>query len=105
MSTLRDADDAPIPLDPAPRPSSNPLIPHTSEDLARISETHTDLGQDLDDEADTGRLPCYHTSHRFTSHNGTAKISQPLPGEISFLWFHLSEVIFCPVMLLLYDLY
>uniref|UniRef100_A0A182TW45 RIMS-binding protein 2 n=1 Tax=Anopheles melas TaxID=34690 RepID=A0A182TW45_9DIPT len=53
VSTLRDADDAPIPLDPAPRPSSNPLIPHTSEDLARISETHTDLGQDLDDEADT----------------------------------------------------
>lgn len=55
VSTLRDADDAPIPLDPAPLPSSNPLIPHTSEDLARISETHTDLGQDLDDEADSGK--------------------------------------------------
>lgn len=55
VSTLRDADDAPIILDPAPLPLSNPLVPHTSEDLARISEAHTDVGQEFDDEADTGR--------------------------------------------------
>ena len=40
-------------LDPAPIPPNNPLIPHTTEDMARISETHTDLEQ-TDDEADTG---------------------------------------------------
>ncbi|XP_055604751.1 uncharacterized protein LOC129752985 [Uranotaenia lowii] len=51
VSTLRDADDAPITLDPAP--SMNPMIPHTTEDLARISEAHTDVGQEFDDEADT----------------------------------------------------
>lgn len=55
MSTLRDADDAPIILDPAPLPLGNPLVPHTTEDLARISEAHTDVGQEFDDEADTGR--------------------------------------------------
>lgn len=55
VSTLRDADDAPIILDPAPLPLSNPHVPHTSEDLARISEAHTDVGQEFDDEADTGR--------------------------------------------------
>ncbi|KXJ76441.1 hypothetical protein RP20_CCG009665 [Aedes albopictus] len=53
VSTLRDADDAPIILDPAPLPLGNPLVPHTTEDLARISEAHTDVGQEFDDEADT----------------------------------------------------
>lgn len=56
VSTLRDADDAPIILDPAPLPlSHHQHVQHTSEDLARISEAHTDVGQEFDDEADTGR--------------------------------------------------
>lgn len=55
MTTLRDADDAPIILDPAPLPMGIPHVPHTNEDLARISEAHTDVGQEFDDEADTGR--------------------------------------------------
>lgn len=56
VSTLRDADDAPIPLDPAPMPMMpNPLMTHTSEDMARLCETHGDMGPDqLEDEADTG---------------------------------------------------
>lgn len=55
VSTLRDADDVPIPLDPAPLPPNNPLMTHSSEDMARLSETHNDLGPDqTDDEADTG---------------------------------------------------
>lgn len=33
----------------------NPLMTHTSEDMARLCETHGDMGVDqLDDEADTG---------------------------------------------------
>lgn len=33
----------------------NPLMTHTSEDMARLCETHGDMGPDqLDDEADTG---------------------------------------------------
>lgn len=55
VTTLRDADDAPIILDPAPLPMGIPHVPHTNEDLARISEAHTDVGQEFDDEADTGR--------------------------------------------------
>lgn len=56
LSTLRDADD--LPLDPAPLPPlppNNPLLTHTSEDMARLSETQTDLGPDqTEDDADTG---------------------------------------------------
>ncbi|XP_050088853.1 uncharacterized protein LOC126573072 isoform X6 [Anopheles aquasalis] len=77
VSTLRDADDAPIPLDPAPLPSSNPLIPHTSEDLARISETHTDLGQDLDDEADSVPAPKHLTLERQLNKSVLIGWSQP----------------------------
>lgn len=66
VSTLRDADDAPIPLDPAPLPPiqpNNPLLTHTSEDMARLSETHNDLGPDQnEDEADTGKRSI--SSHR-----------------------------------------
>lgn len=54
VSTLRDADEAPVPLDPAPLPTNipptNPLMTHTSEDLARLSEIHTDLGTDQNDD-------------------------------------------------------
>lgn len=51
-----------MPLDPAPLPSANSIIPHSSEDMARISDTHTDLGPDNTDEADTGmfRIRCYY---------------------------------------------
>lgn len=61
VSTLRDADDAPVPLDPAPMlpplQPNNPLLTHTNEDMARLSEMHNDLGPDQgDDEADTGKL-------------------------------------------------
>lgn len=61
VSTLRDADEAPVPLDPAPLPpnipQTNPLMTHTSEDLARITEIHTDFGADQndDDAADNGK--------------------------------------------------
>lgn len=59
VSTLRDADDAPVPLDPAPLPPiqpNNPLLTHTSEDMARLCETHNDFGPDQhEDEADTGK--------------------------------------------------
>lgn len=61
VSTLRDADDAPVPLDPAPMlpplQPNNPLLTHTNEDMARLSEMHNDLGPDQgEDEADTGKL-------------------------------------------------
>lgn len=58
VSTLRDADDVPLmPLDPAPMSMMpNPLMTHTSEDMARLCETHGDMNPDqLDDEADTGK--------------------------------------------------
>lgn len=57
VSTLRDADDVPLPLDPAPMTMMpNPLMTHTNEDMARLCETHGDMGPDqLDDEADTGK--------------------------------------------------
>lgn len=55
---MRDADDVSIPLDPAPMGMSNThahaLLPHTQEDMARISDTQTDI-QD-EDEADTGNI-------------------------------------------------
>lgn len=56
VSTLRESDDIPMPLDPAPiSMMPNPLMTHTSEDMARLCETHGDMGPDqLDDEADTG---------------------------------------------------
>lgn len=66
VSTLRDADDVPLPLDPAPLPPiqpNNPLLTHTSEDMARLSETHNDLGPDQhEDEADTGKNYSNHIS-------------------------------------------
>lgn len=60
VSTLRDADEAPVPLDPAPLPPNipptNPLLTHTSEDLARLNEIHCDFGTDQnDDESDNGK--------------------------------------------------
>lgn len=61
VSTLRDADEAPVPLDPAPLPpnipQTNPLLTHTSEDLARLSEVDTNFGADQNDEdtADNGK--------------------------------------------------
>lgn len=62
VSTLRDADDVPIPLDPAP------MIPHThsthshsamlppmmNDDLGRISDT-VNTDQDPEDDMDPGR--------------------------------------------------
>jgi len=62
VSTLRDADDVPIPLDPAPMmiPHSNThthsmMLPPTNDDLGRISDTvHTD--QDPEDDLDPGRV-------------------------------------------------
>lgn len=62
VSTLRDADDGAMPLDPAPMSmlppmqSNNPLLGHTNEDMARLSESHNEPSQDqLEDEADTGK--------------------------------------------------
>lgn len=61
VSTLRDADDVLVPLDPAPLPpnipQTNPLLTHTSEDLARLNEIHGDFPADQnDDEAsDNGK--------------------------------------------------
>jgi hypothetical protein len=65
VSTLRDADDIPIPLDPAPMiphsmHSNHPgmLPPHPgmmNDDLGRISDTiNTD--QDPEDDIDPGRF-------------------------------------------------
>lgn len=62
VSTLRDADEPPIDHLPAPMaPLSNThhshsIMPHTSEDMARISDTHTDIGPDHEDETDSGKL-------------------------------------------------
>lgn len=54
VSTLRDADDVSLPLEPAPLPSSipptNPLMTHTSEDLARLNEVHTNFDAEQNDE-------------------------------------------------------
>lgn len=49
-----------MPLDPAPLPPNipptNPLLTHTSEDLARLNEVHHDFGTEPnDDEADNGK--------------------------------------------------
>lgn len=60
MSTLRDADDVPMPIDPAP------MIPHTHhsahntmlqpihDDLGRISDT-VNTDQDPEDDLDPGK--------------------------------------------------
>lgn len=62
---MRDADEAPVPLDPAPFPvnipPTNPLMIHTSEDLARLSDIQTDLGTDQNDDetSDNGNMVYY----------------------------------------------
>lgn len=63
VSTLRDAEEAPLPLDPAPLPpnipQTNPLLTHTSEDLARLNEIPGDLGiEQNDDEASDNGNTC-----------------------------------------------
>lgn len=58
VSTLRDADDVPIPLDSAPmtQHNNNPysiMMQHANDDLGRISDVvHTD--QDPEDDLDPG---------------------------------------------------
>lgn len=57
MSTLRDADEMPIPLDPAPPniPHSMMMPPIVNEDLGRISDViNTDQPMDPEDELDPG---------------------------------------------------
>lgn len=62
VSTLRDADDMPIPLDPAPMPphipnthSMMPFQPMMNEELGRISDVvNTDQPLDPEDEVDPG---------------------------------------------------
>lgn len=60
MSTLHETDDTMMPLDPAPLPiiipPNNPLLTHTSEDMARLSETHNDLPDDIDDDSECSKL-------------------------------------------------
>lgn len=64
LSTLRDAEDGSMQCDTTSLPSlppHNPLLTHTHEDLARLSETHTDLEHDQDDISDNGKSilpPC-----------------------------------------------
>lgn len=65
VSTLRDAEEASVPLDPAPLPPlqvnmANPLLTHTSEDMARL-EIQGDLANEQnDDESDNGKIPFQH---------------------------------------------
>jgi hypothetical protein len=59
VSTLRDADDVPIPLDPAPMmmmmPHSNMMMPPMNDELGRISDVvNTDQPLDPEDEMDPG---------------------------------------------------
>jgi len=57
LSTLRDAEDGSMQCDTTSLPSlppHNPLLTHTHEDLARLSETHTDLEHEQDDISDNG---------------------------------------------------
>lgn len=61
VSTLRDADDIPIPLDPAPMiPHSNMnthtmMMPQMNDELGRISDVvNTDQPLDPEDEMDPG---------------------------------------------------
>jgi hypothetical protein len=62
VSTLRDADDVPIPLDPAPMiPHSHSthhpgmMMPPINDDLGRISDT-VNTDQDPEDDMDPGRV-------------------------------------------------
>jgi RIMS-binding protein 2 len=61
VSTLRDADDVPIPLDPAPmmiqhtHSAHNSMLPPMNDDLGRISDT-VNTDQDPEDDLDPGRV-------------------------------------------------
>lgn len=58
MSTLRDADDIPIPLDPAPisHQMMLPPMPMMNDELGRISDVvNTDQPLDPEDELDPGK--------------------------------------------------
>lgn len=81
MSTLRDADDVPIPLDPAP------MIPHThsqhsgmmppmNDDLGRISDT-VNTDQDPEDDMDPGKHKTSHLRLPFPSCRCGRISSQP----------------------------
>jgi hypothetical protein len=61
VSTLRDADDVPIPLDPAPHiphhtmhSTHASMLPPMNDDLGRISDT-VNTDQDPEDDMDPGR--------------------------------------------------
>jgi hypothetical protein len=67
VSTLRDADDVPIPIDPAPmiphmshsvhNAMNMNMLPPMNDDLGRISDTiNTD--QDPEDDLDPGKIRC-----------------------------------------------
>ncbi|XP_051862419.1 uncharacterized protein LOC117573526 isoform X14 [Drosophila albomicans] len=67
LSTLRDAEDGSMQCDTTSLPSlppHNPLLTHTHEDLARLSETHTDLEHDQDDISDNVPAPKHLTLER-----------------------------------------
>ncbi|XP_050317259.1 RIMS-binding protein 2 isoform X10 [Bactrocera neohumeralis] len=67
LSTLRDAEDGSMQCDTTSLPSlppHNPLLTHTQEDLARLSETHTDLEHDQDDISDNVPAPKHLTLER-----------------------------------------
>uniref|UniRef100_A0A1A9VBB6 RIMS-binding protein 2 n=1 Tax=Glossina austeni TaxID=7395 RepID=A0A1A9VBB6_GLOAU len=67
LSTLRDAEDGSMQCDSTSLPSlppHNPLLTHTQEDLARLSETHTDLEHDQDDISDNVPAPKHLTLER-----------------------------------------
>lgn len=58
MSTLRDADDIPIPLDPAPISHQMMMMPPMpmNDELGRISDVvNTDQPIDPEDELDPGK--------------------------------------------------
>lgn len=62
VSTLRDADDVPIPLDPAPmiphthsHNTHSAMLPPMNDDLGRISDT-VNTDQDPEDDIDPGRV-------------------------------------------------
>lgn len=62
MSTLRDADDVPIPLDPAPmiphhshHNTHTGMLPPMNDELGRISDT-VNTDQDPEDDLDPGMM-------------------------------------------------
>lgn len=64
MSTLRDADDIPIPLDPAPmmphaHSTHSGMLPPMNDDLGRISDT-VNTDQDPEDDMDPGKMSKWH---------------------------------------------